>query len=233
MTRPAGGTRQLETDSEALAAEIYRAAGRSGVRQDHTLYAVVMSVAEAVRHLGRHHEVSRGVLGDATRRIEAAVTSAATLTDQQVERARLQTVSKLTTGVIAGIEDCLKRRADTERRELWCKALLTVAASTVFLVGIGFAWGKYSSLVSNEAMWPVVRAEFIATSNHMATLLPDGSRDARFWLSLVKINNIEQIADFCRKRENVYTVKGRRACKPPIWMEPAGQPMADPADWDQ
>lgn len=233
MTQPPGGSRQPETDTETLVARIHKAAERSGVRQDHTLHAVVMSVAEAVRHIGGHHEVSRKVLGDATRRIEAAVTRAATLTDQQVERARMQTVSKLTADVTAGIEGILKRRADTERYELWRKALLTLAASTVFLVGAGFVWGKYSSQVSNEEMWPVVRAEFIATSSRMATLLPDGSKDARYWLSLVETNKIEQIADFCRKSENVYTVKGRKACRPPIWTEPASRPMADPAKWDQ
>ena len=233
MTRPPGDGRQGETDSETLAAEIYRAAERSGVRQDHTLHAVVTSVAEAVRHLGRHHEVSRKILEDAVLRIEAAVTSAARLTDQQVERARLQTVSRLTADVTAGIEGILKRRTDTERHELWRKALLTMAASTVLLVGTGYAWGRYSSLVSNDAMWRIVRAEVIGSTNRLAMLLPEGSSDTRAWTTLVQLNRIEDIATFCRGPENVYTSKGRRSCRPPVWIEPASQPMADPPKWDQ
>lgn len=231
MIPSAGKPSQHEMDAETLSNKLLGEARRAGVRQDHSLYAVVLTLSEAVRYFGSRHASADTVILDAVRRIEVAVSSTTRLTEQQVERARLETAGKLSADVAAGVERTLACRADTDRYRLWLRTCLTGIVLAVCTLSAGFLCGRSSALAANEETRKVMRADIVNTDNLMVAAFSDGSRGAQAWANLMRYNKIEEMISHCSQERNTFTDHGRRACSPSLWIDSVGQPDRNAAPW--
>ena len=91
-------------------------------------------------------------------------------------------------------------------------ALIAAGVLVVGLIGAlggGYWWGSSDAASLHE------------TETSLRTAFHDGPESARLWLDLMLWNNPDRALFHC-SGDAVFVQNGRKACKVPLWIEPAG-----------
>jgi len=192
-------------------ARLQAAATRAGFADDDPLGPVLTALSDVLGAVG-------AVSVDHAQRLETLQSGARDLAQTEIDRAKAEiaaaesvTIGRISSAIAASADAALVRRVRVFDRNTALAATGVLLACIGTAVAGGYLYGR-----------TVTRTEIVQTEQGLAAAFRTGSRGASAWLTLMTANDPTQALAECREPALwIDKTTGRRACRVPLWLDPA------------